>query len=62
MNKYSVPLKNPKPDIERFIRVLKGEILPEKPPMCEYLIDDALMRPILQDMMGRKWVCLLYTS
>jgi len=56
MSKYTLPLENPKPDIERFIRAMKGEISPERPPMCEYLVDDALMKPILSDMMGRKWI------
>lgn len=56
MSKFGVPLAKPKPDIERFVKAMKGEIAPERPPMCEYLIDDALMRPILEDMLGRKWI------
>ncbi|NLX14601.1 MAG: hypothetical protein GXY44_13240 [Phycisphaerales bacterium] len=56
MNTYRVPLKNPKPDIQRFLKAMSGQIVPERPPMVEYLIDDALMKPILVDMIGRKWV------
>jgi uroporphyrinogen decarboxylase len=56
MSKYRVPLEKPKPDIERFIKIMEGKIIPDKPPMVEYLIDNALMKPILEDMLGRKWV------
>lgn len=49
-----VPLKTPKPDIERFLKSMKGEVIPEKPPVCEYLIDDVLMKPVLENMLGRK--------
>ena len=56
MDQFIAPLKKPQPNIERFLQTMSGKIIPEKPPMCEYLIDDALMHPILVDMMGRKWV------
>jgi len=56
MDHFIVPLKKPEPNIDRFLKTMSGEIIPEKPPMCEYLIDDALMRPILENMMGRKWI------
>ena len=56
MSNFIIPLKAPKPDVERFVKAVRGEVAPERPPMCEYLVDDALMRPILQDMLGREWV------
>jgi len=56
MRNFKVPLKNPKPDINNFLRGIKGEITPAKPLMCEYLIDDALMRPILVNYLGRTWI------
>lgn len=56
VNHMIVPFKTPKPDIERFLKTMKGEVIPEKPPVCEYLIDDALMRPVLESMLDRKWV------
>lgn len=56
MNNYKVPLQNPRPDIENFIKVLRGDRTPEKPPMVEYLIDNAVMKPILEKMMGRRWI------
>jgi len=56
MSSYRVPLAHPKPDIEHFMRAMRGEIAPEKPPMVEYLVDNALMKPILEDLLNRKWV------
>lgn len=56
MKQFVVPFKNPKPDIDSFIRAMKGEISPEKPPVCEYLIDDILMKKVLVDMLGRPWI------
>ncbi len=53
---YIVPLQNPKPDAERFIATLMGKAQPERPPLIEYLIDPFVMRPILEELMGRKWV------
>ena len=56
MSDYCVPLANPLPDAPAFIRCLKGEEIPEKPPMVEYLVDEVLMRPIITEMLGRQWV------
>jgi uroporphyrinogen decarboxylase len=51
-----VPVSRPKPDIEGFMRSMRGERVPDRPPMEEYLVDNAVMKPILEDMLGRKWV------
>ena len=56
MSKYRVPLAHPRPDIDAFMRAMRGEVVPQKPPMVEYLIDNALMKPIVQDLLKRKWV------
>ena len=56
MRHYSVPIERPKPDIGRFLDAMSGRRVPEKVPMVEYLIDNAIMRPILERMMGRKWI------
>ena len=56
MSTYKVPISNPKPDIENFISSLLGKIEPDRPPLVEYLIDNALMKPIIENMLGRKWV------
>lgn len=56
MSNFYVPFKKPTPDINHFLKGIKGEITPEKPLMCEYLIDDALMKRILVDFLGKKWI------
>ena len=56
MSRLKVPIKNPKPNIDRFIDIMKGNTVPDKPPVAEYLIDNALMRPILEEMLGRRWI------
>ena len=56
MPDYVVPLANPRPDIQGFLDTMDGKTVPDKPPLIEYLVDDALMRPILSDLLGREWV------
>ncbi len=56
MSTYKVPLAHPRPDIGHFMRAMRGEIAPEKPPMVEYLVDNALMKPILEDLLHREWI------
>ena len=56
MGDFLIPFDKPKPDIERFLNAVSGKKIPEKAPIMEYIIDNALMKPILEKMMGRKWV------
>ena len=56
MNDFRVPLSDPQPDGERFIRVVMGEETTERPPMVEYIVDPVVMRPIVAELMGREWV------
>lgn len=56
MSSLRVPLEYPQPDCERFIRVLAGEETAERPPLVEYIVDPAVMRPILEGLIGREWV------
>lgn len=51
-----LPLTNPQPDFERFLDAMDGRRVPDRPPLIEYLVDDSLMRPILETMLGRPWV------
>ncbi|MHB0878899.1 MAG: uroporphyrinogen decarboxylase family protein [Anaerolineae bacterium] len=51
-----LPLTSPKPDCERFVAALSGRTILSRPPLIEYLVDVALMRPIVQDILGRRWV------
>jgi hypothetical protein len=56
MTAYQVPLKSPKPDIQLFLDTISGKRVPNKALMVEYLIDNAVTQPILEEMMGRTWV------
>ncbi len=53
---YCIPLDNPNPDADRFIRCMVGEEKCKKPPMVEYLVDAVVMRPIITDLLDREWV------
>jgi uroporphyrinogen decarboxylase len=52
----TVPLDKPAPDCDRFIRALMGEITVPRPPMIEYIVDEAVRRPITTELLGREWV------
>jgi hypothetical protein len=51
-----LPLKKPKPNAAEFVDILMGRSTSKRVPLVEYLVDDTLMKPILGDMLGRKWV------
>ncbi len=55
-NKFIVPLRCPRPDAERFIRVLMGQEKVERPPLVEYIVDPVVMKPIVTELLGREWV------
>jgi uroporphyrinogen decarboxylase len=56
MGQWNMKLRKPKPDIQRFLDAVTGRTAPTRPPMVEYLVDNAVMQPILEDMLGRQWV------
>ena len=51
-----LPLAKARPDARRFIDVIMGRTRSERPPLVEYLVDDALRRPITTELLGRAWV------
>jgi uroporphyrinogen decarboxylase len=51
-----LPLNKAKPDAQRFIATVMGQAHPERPPLVEYLIDDAVRKPIVTQLLGRRWV------
>ncbi|NTV80058.1 MAG: hypothetical protein HGA24_01355 [Candidatus Aminicenantes bacterium] len=51
-----LPLKKARPDAGRFIDAIMGRGHSEKPPLVEYLIDEALRKPITTKILGRAWV------
>ncbi|OGS28135.1 MAG: hypothetical protein A2297_09610 [Elusimicrobia bacterium RIFOXYB2_FULL_48_7] len=48
MPNLTVPLRNPKPDIETFCKVIKKEIIPRRPPLAEFAISDEAAHPELR--------------
>ena len=52
----NIPIGRATPDSERFIKVILGQARSDRPPMVEYLVDDALRRSIVTGMLGREWV------
>jgi hypothetical protein len=53
LSAWIVPLNKPRSDIDRFLAAMSGEKVPARAPLIEYLIDNAVMRPILENMRGR---------
>lgn len=51
-----IPLHEARPNGQRFIDAVMGRAPSERPPLVEYLIDDALRKPITTDLIGRQWV------
>jgi len=50
-----LPLAHPRPDARHFLDVLMGR-KKAVPPLVEYLVDDVVMKPIVENVMGRRWV------
>jgi len=51
-----ITLPAPTPDIQRFLRILKGESQLPFVPLIEYIVDDVVMKPVLAEHFGRSWV------
>jgi uroporphyrinogen decarboxylase len=50
----TLPLKNPRPDAAHFLDVVMGR-KKAVPPLVEYLVDDVVMKPIVEDLLSRQW-------
>jgi uroporphyrinogen decarboxylase len=51
-----LPLDRARPDAARFIDVVMGRRRVERPPLVEYLVDEAVRKPIVTGLLGRAWV------
>ena len=49
-----IPLKNPKPDFEHLVKVLKGDVIPESVLMVELLIDEEVKKYIVDNYFNEK--------
>ena len=52
----NLPLAKPQPDIDHFVRVIRGEIVPGRPPLAELFLDYEVEREIAQSCLGLNWV------
>jgi len=53
--KTALPLKKPRPDATHFVDVVMGR-KKAVPPLVEYIVDDVVMKPIAENLLGRTWV------
>ena len=52
----NLPLAHPRPDANEFIQILMGTKPPARVPLVEYIVDDVVMRPVVENLLGRQWV------
>ena len=52
----TLPLAHPKPDASEFINILMGRTPQVRTPLVEYIVDDVVMKPIVEALLGRRWV------
>ena len=50
-----LPLRNPRPDAQRFVDILMGR-RQGPPPLIEYIVDTAVLKPVVTNLLGREWV------
>ena len=51
-----LPLAKPRPDARRSIDILLGRAQSGRPPLVEYIVDEAVMRPVVEGLLGRPWI------
>lgn len=50
-----IPVGKPSPDAKEFIAILAGRSASRRVPLVEYIVDDVVMKPIVEGMLGRQW-------
>ena len=56
MRGLSLPLEHPAPDGREFVEILAGRSSSPRVPLVEYIVDDVVMKPVVEGMLGRTWV------
>jgi len=51
-----LPSIKPNPDYKRFIKIIRGEVKPKKPPFAELFLDEENVRLISEEAFGRAWM------
>lgn len=55
--KHPIPtIQHPRPDIRACMDILLGRAPERRVPLVEYLVDDVVMKPVVEDLLGRQWV------
>jgi uroporphyrinogen decarboxylase len=52
---HHLPLMNPKPHAREWLDILMGKIPQKRTPLIEYMIDDIVLKPIVTNMLNRRW-------
>jgi len=52
---HVLPLKHPKPDAAEFVHSIGG-LRKGRVPLVEYIVDETVLRPVLTNLLDRKWV------
>jgi uroporphyrinogen decarboxylase len=52
----NIPLAKAKPDAEEFVNLLMGKSAVRRVPLVEYIVDDVVMRPIVEELLAKTWV------
>jgi uroporphyrinogen decarboxylase len=52
----NIPLDHPRPDAKEFIEILTSRKPQVRTPLVEYIVDDVVMKPIVEELLGRRWV------
>jgi uroporphyrinogen decarboxylase len=50
-----IPIADPRPDAGEFLDILMGRAVQRRIPLIEYIVDDAVMRPIVENLLGLDW-------
>ena len=56
MELKNIPVQDPRPDSAEFIDIILGRAKQVRTPLVEYIVDDVVMQPIVEDLLGREWV------
>ncbi len=51
----NIPVDRPHPDADEFVAMLLGRAPQRRTPLVEYLVDETVMRPIVEDLLGMAW-------
>lgn len=51
-----IPLQSPQPDAAGFVNILMGRVPQSRTPLVEYIVDDVVMKPVVEHVLRRRWV------